>query len=72
MATSWRSADVVCPFYLEDQGLKITCEGFTDGSTISQQFRKRDDYKRQMDLFCCGRCEYCELYRMLAAEKYGE
>ena len=52
--------------------MRITCEGFVGDSTLSQQFKRKEDFDKQMEVFCCGTYRYCEVYRMLAAEKYGE
>lgn len=69
---SYRQADVKCPFYRRDDGRgRITCEGLLDESSLTLNYRKRSDYKIQMDVFCTGSYEKCEVYRMLM-EKYEE
>lgn len=61
---------VKCPFYRFDDGRgQITCEGILEGSTLSLRYRKKQDFRIQMDVFCCRYYQRCEVYRMLM-EKY--
>lgn len=81
---AWRRADmptrmtgstyslsyVRCPFYRVDDGIKrIACEGFTDDSSVTQTYRYKHQFDRQMQIFCCDRFQNCEVYRLLM-EKY--
>ncbi len=64
------TATIRCPFYRKsDRKKSVTCEGVTDTSRLILRFASRDELMRQMEVFCCGRYSYCEVYRA-AAEKY--
>ncbi len=59
-----------CPFYhRDDRKRNITCEGVTDTSRLILRFRSRQEFLKQLEVFCCGRYSNCEVYRA-AAEKY--
>lgn len=63
--------DIQCPFYRRDDGRnRLSCEGMVDGSTLNQNFASRKDLRQQMEIFCCGKYENCEIYRMLMENKY--
>lgn len=66
------SADIRCPFYrdMERQGQKIICEGLEDRSSIILAYRKKQMWMRQMNTFCCGRYEACEIYQAIMQAKY--
>ena len=50
---------VWCPFYREDSGKSIFCEGITDEARAKRQ---------QMEIFCRTKhCEKCELYGAINA-----
>lgn len=71
MPTRFDDVDAKCPFYLSSGKRKISCEGITDGCTISLTFvsqQKRDLHRR---VFCDARFRYCEIYNMLE-EKYED
>lgn len=73
---SWRQADVVCPFWKRDGTTRngkreIHCEGLMAGNEIILRYDHPADYRIQMDVFCCGRPDRCEVYRILM-EKYEE
>lgn len=63
-----------CPFYKnDDMGARsIVCEGIVDKSSILLRFSRTDDYRIQMEVFCCQHYEKCEIYRMLMENKYEE
>ena len=62
---------VKCPFYCGDDGKKcLTCEGMVDDSYISWKFKNRENFRQQMDIFCCDCYKNCEIYRMLMESKY--
>ncbi|MBR5948248.1 MAG: hypothetical protein IKZ82_06315 [Clostridia bacterium] len=70
---SYLQADVQCPFYLYDDGRKkIVCEGFADRCTIDVRWRFHAQQEQHMQVFCCRRYTYCEVYRMIMQAKYGE
>lgn len=72
MATTFRSADVLCPFYRKEDNRSIYCEGIVPGSTIIFRFRGKKKFEIQHKTFCCGRYGYCEINRMLMEAKYAE
>ena len=72
MSTSWRSADVKCPFYKSDDGKQnIFCEGLIPNSSVVVRYRRKEDYLRQIDSVCCRNYESCRVNRMLMG-KYEE
>ena len=73
MATSRMDKRVQCPFYHQDiaTARRIICEGPIDGSILSLTYNTREDYKQQMNTFCCVYFQNCEVYRMLM-EKYED
>ncbi len=67
MSASWKSADVLCPFYCKDDRVtrSVTCEGLEDDSRIRLMYfelRARDGH---MDRFCCRDYRLCPVYEML-------
>lgn len=73
MATkSWNQFYVLCPFFLCDDGNKeICCEGIHDSCRVCLRFNEKQDYKKQIDVFCKDHYKNCEIYRA-AMEKYEE
>ena len=70
MPTSWREAEVVCPFYRADRTRSIICSGFTDDSRVTIAFETAAGKNQQMDIFCCTEnCTKCEMYSA-AAERF--
>lgn len=68
---SFRQVEVECPFYKYDDGKRrVTCEGIVSDSSVALIFHNRQDYEKQMDVFCCHCFKNCEVYRMLMTEKY--
>ena len=66
-------ADVVCPFYRYDDGFaRIVCEGFEDKSSLVLQYQNKNLFKRQLQTYCCGTCNYCEVFQMLMKVLYEE
>lgn len=69
---SYTQVYVTCPFYISDNGKnRIICEGLTPGSQLQSFYRKRKDYKLQIEIFCCEHYEKCEIYEALN-KKYEE
>ena len=69
---SFQQVYVKCPFYRFDDGKgRITCEGILEGSSLALIYGNRQDFRIQMDVFCCQHYKKCEVYRMLM-EKYEE
>lgn len=53
---------VWCPFYREDSGKSIFCEGITDESFLRLTFVSARAKRQQMEIFCRTKhCEKCEL-----------
>ena len=70
-SNSYQQVYVKCPFYHRDDSRNsITCEGVVENSTLKWNFRKKEDLKQQMDIFCCDYYKNCEVYRMLMDSKY--
>jgi len=66
-----RDYGIACPFYLsDDKKRSITCEGFIQGSSVTQRYKRFADQKKQLQIFCCKHYKKCELYRMICGEKY--
>lgn len=62
-----------CPFYRTDDGKHhIRCEGVFDDGSCTQFFKRREDFERQMKVFCCEKYQNCEWYRALMAAKYDD
>lgn len=67
---SYRQVDVVCPFYRSDDGKgRISCEGLVDASILDMHFKRKRDFLKQMEKFCCGECVACGIY-MILLKKY--
>ena len=59
---------VWCPFYREDSGRRIYCEGITDESFLRLTFASGRAKRQQMEIFCRTKnCEKCELYTAINA-----
>lgn len=72
MSSSYAQVDVLCPFYLRDNGRDIIeCEGIIEGSKIKNYFWKKGDYGAQIRAFCCAEYKNCEIYKTLM-KKYEE
>lgn len=66
--THTQEQPVWCPFYREDSGRNIYCEGITDESGLRLTFSSLRKKQQQMDIFCRTRnCEKCELYGAIHA-----
>lgn len=72
MERSYNSADVICPFYRNDDSRqrKIRCEGIVEDSSLTLYFRRKEDYALQLHVFCCDHYDKCECAAMLM-EKHG-
>ena len=69
---SWNQIYVGCPFYKDDRGLTITCEGFGDAESTKFVFANGNDKKKQMEVFCYQHYEKCEYNMLLRKYKYEE
>ena len=64
------STEVVCPFYTQEQALRIHCEGITAGSSIQVSFYKEFLKKLHRRNYCCKTSNYekCPLYEAIAKQ----
>ncbi len=69
---SYKQVYVKCPFYRFDDGKRrVNCEGIIEDSSLSLNFRNKEDFTIQLKTFCCQHYKNCEVYRMLI-DKYEE
>ena len=69
---SFMQVNCVCPFYRSDDGRnRIVCEGVIPDSQLTNYFKKKSDYRIQIEIFCCDRYENCEIYEAVN-KKYKE
>ena len=61
----------VCPFYLNGDKRKISCEGITEGCKTTLEFERKADRDLHRQTFCNSKFKNCEIYAMLEA-KYEE
>ena len=71
MYTRYDDVTARCPFFKGSDEKRISCEGFTDGSIVTQSFSSKEKRNKQKSIFCDCRFENCEVYRLLK-EKYDE
>ena len=71
---SWNQREIKCPFYKHDsrKGRTIVCEGIFDRTRIENIFRRGDDRRKQIELFCAEHYKCCEIYRAIMEAKYPE
>ena len=74
MPISYIDVHVKCPFYQYSKGQerKICCEGIIEGSSTFLVFHRRNDFRIQMEVFCCEHYAKCEVYNMLMTAKYSD
>lgn len=71
MPTSKHDVLAKCPFYQYDEYMpkknirRIICEGIADASTLVLNYRRKRDFHMQLETFCCGCFDKCEVCRML-------
>lgn len=60
-------ADVVCPFYHADEGLRIKCEGFCKSCTLQLCFVDKGQFKTHKYNHCWNMKGYkrCPLYAII-------
>ena len=63
---------VKCPFFRAYGSHSVLCESFMDGAGNRTCFRHGADRERHMELYCCGKYDYCEVYRMVKEAKYDD
>ena len=69
--TTFKSVDIVCPFYRREDLLGITCEGITDDCLVSVHFFSKSKKQQHMNIFCNKNYKCCEVCQMLL-KKYEE
>lgn len=66
-----RRYEIQCPFFCgrEDShaGKKLFCESPVPGSSLTLFFQRKEDYRKQVQIFCCEHYQKCEIYRMVMA-----
>ena len=72
MGTEWGSVRVLCPFYLSEDKMTLSCEGPEDGTALRLIFRSREAKKRCKGRWCEKDYASCPIYRMLMVYKYPE
>lgn len=69
---SYKQVNVKCPFYKHDDGKRtITCEGIVEDSSLTNSFRRKRDFEMQINVYCSGCYQKCEVYMMLV-KQYDE
>lgn len=58
------SKEIVCPFYKQEEGLKLRCEGFSKYCSLQISFVSRQDLKDHENTFCKSIRKYpeCPIY----------
>ena len=71
---SWNKREIQCPFYKHDsyRDKSIVCEGVFDRSLCVHRFRRGEDRRKQIELFCSDGYKTCEIYRAIMEAKYPE
>lgn len=70
---AFERAEVVCPFYRHDDGVRrLVCEGVSDTTTLSQHFRGKRQMGKYMERYCFHDCTDCEIFSMLMRSKYAD
>lgn len=74
MAESWRQADIVCPFFRneDEKNKSINCEGIVEGSVICSRFRSPKKREKQLSTFCENQYQDCVVYQAILKAKYSE
>ena len=65
MGTSYISADVKCPYYKDDKGQKLICEGIDRGCNTHFQYETTKQKLKRMEKHCTKDYNQCELYQIL-------
>lgn len=72
MGTDWKSVNVKCPFYIDEDAASIKCEGMMPKSTLRQRFRNVRDKDFTKMVHCEKKYAQCPIYLMLMKYKYYE
>lgn len=62
---SYISADVVCPFYVDDNGVRIRCEGLDSAQYTHRIFKDVLQKKAFMEANCCKYKRGCSIARAI-------
>lgn len=67
-------ADAACPFFRRSDAMtrKIYCEGLIPRTGAQHTFDRKRGFDYQLKAFCGQDYQYCEHYRAIMREKYGE
>ena len=67
------SKEVVCPFYKQEEALKIKCEGFCKSCSIQTSFTKRELLQMHKETYCNKIKGYqrCPLYPVIVKQYDG-
>lgn len=68
---SYIAASVICPFYVDDNGVRIRCEGLDSAQYTHRIFESYEKRKDFMEKHCCRFKSGCSIARALE-EKYRE
>ena len=66
---TWKTVDVVCPFYKDADNEKIKCEGLFPGGSINVVIKNRKKYEAFFKKHCCDKYSRCAVAEMLT-KKY--
>ena len=71
---SWRQADILCPFYRDDNPRQktISCEGVFSRASLTNRFQRQREREMQLDIFCADQYRKCEIFRAIMEEKNPE
>lgn len=69
---TWNSKNILCPFFRRHSRTEIRCEGMMEHTSFAIIFEKEKDKKFYQQTYCEGRCDCCEHYALLMAQKYDE
>ena len=64
--------DALCPFFCAHTKLSVICEGVVPDSSVKMNFDSAKLKDIQYNVFCCGRYDYCEMYRAIQANYEDE
>lgn len=71
MKQSHQAETIKCPFFQNITKQKITCEGPCDDCVATALVYKTNEQRnKQIKIFCQGKYQNCEVYRMINAAKY--
>ena len=65
--------DVLCPFYHDDEGVKIRCEGFCKNNCLQISFQNREQMLNHRYIYCMSFDGFpsCPLYSVIYKQYEG-